>query len=368
MNNEIENVESVETELIARDYVGETTGQKQVVTIEDRAIAWRNGLILSLYSLADEAKSITIKGNANGEKEGAKEVRSMRLRLRSHRLPIQNEAKAMKDIARGIVKKVGEIEDELIGIISTEEKRLEHEEDVYEAEQAQIKRAREDMEKAITAERFIQMQTLGVIPLDYVLCQTATEAIWEEYVDNWTEQKDRADREKERERIRIEAEAEEMRIIAAQKAKEEKEIADAFKAKEDALKAEKEANLAKERAENAKLREAMARIEAENAAKAKELAGIELATRLKAEAEAKEQQLELAHIEHAKAKAEAERIEQEQIERERPDLEILNDWRIEIKNAINSVKSPTFESESIQEAFNLEYRQLQESIPEIYPF
>ena len=60
-----------------------------------------------------------------------------------------------------------------------------------------------------------------------------------------------------------------MRLTAEAKAKEEKAIADAMKAREDAEKAEREALLDAERAENAKLKATIARIEAENLANSK---------------------------------------------------------------------------------------------------
>ena len=212
------------------------------------------------------------------------------------------------------------------------------------------------------------MQALQAFPLDLALCQTATASMWEEYVELWTEQKARADREKERERLRLEAEAEELRLTAEAKAKEEKAIADAMKAREDAEKAEREALLDAERAENAKLKATIARIEAENLAKAQAVADADLAVRIKAETEAVEKRKDLERIAMEQSRSDLIAREKAQAELDRPDIDRLNDWRIEVRAAVEAVTSPTFTSESVQEAFGHEFRALHAAIPEIYPF
>jgi hypothetical protein len=323
-----------------------TVSDRRLSNVEERALAWRNGLVSSLTGLAKEASVITIDGCAKGASEGAKAVRVMRLRLRSHRLPIQAEAKALKDIGRDIVKKVGEIEVELIGIIAGEEKRLEREEDGYEAEKARIKFAAEQVQKEITAQRFIQMQALNVRPLDLGLCQTATEDAWEEYIEAWTEQKARADRELERERIKAETEA---------KAKREEE--EATKAKEQAIQAEREKVLEAERAENARLREDLAKMKADIQAKAQKLADDELAERLKKE-ELDSEAIRIQLIESDRLQA----------IHDAPDLEKLNRWRLAVKTAVESVGIPVFASTHVDEVFKSEYRNLLYAIPEIFPF
>lgn len=319
-------------------------------TLETRAQVWRESLVERLTALADEAKAVTIKGHVGGEKAGAKEVNKMRLRLRSNRLPIQNEAKAMKDLARSTAKKIGEIENELIAIIEGDEKRLQAEEDTYEAEQDRIKRAEQDLKKQITAERFIQMQALDVRPLDFALCESCTEAMWEEHVVIWEEQKARADREKERERLRLEKEA-----------AEAKAAADALKAKEDAERAENDAQLAAEREKNRLMQERLDKIEADAKAKeqAEDKARKDAQARIDAEAKEKREAAE---------KEAREKAEREQMERELPDLEKLNNWRLEIQSAIDSVSKPSFESANVAEVFDSELKLLLSAVPEIYPF
>jgi hypothetical protein len=61
-------------------------------------------------------------------------------------------------------------------------------------------------------------------------------------------------------------------------------------------------------------------------------------------------------------------LDDEKIRRIGPDLEKLNNWRLEIETAIKSVLNPHFEQEDVLEVFVSEFKSLQAAIPEIYPF
>jgi len=320
-----------------------------VAIIESRITNWNAGLVETIKNLANEAKAITITGHVNGEKEGCKVVRETRLRIRSQRLAIQNKAKSFADIGRNITRTAKDMEEQLIKIIEGEEKRLQREEYAYEARQDQIKREVEELQKQITAARWELMQELEVRPLDYNMCQTATEAIWDEYVAVWKENKERADKQKsmEAESKRIADEKE--RIEREAREAEEKRIADEAKAKADTERAETEKELAAERAENSKLKAEMDAIKAKQEAERKAKEDAEREARLESERE---------------AKAQAER---EQAERDRPDLDKLNAWRLEVERAIHSVKDPEFEGEHVYEAFRYEKKALYMAIPEIFP-
>lgn len=367
MNNEITEVESVESEPMA------------LVSMNQRVTAWSAALREKLTALAEQAKLITIAGHVDGEKAGAKAVRGMRLLLRSHRLPIQNEAKAMKDIGRSIVKNVGIAEDELIAIFAEQELRLQAEEDAYEVRQERIEKEKEEKKKRITALRFIQMQELGVSPLDYELCQVATFEAWEFWVIAWTEAQSASDALKKAENDRIEAETEAKRIDDAKNKAEEDAKKAEERAKEEKILAEskliadaaREANKILED-EARSLREKMAKMEADEKERTRIAEEVTQSERdriakekkdaeEKAENEAREDRLELARIMR-------EKTEKEQAERDRPEIERLNNWRMEVRSRIEGIDCPTFDSAHVQDVFDAELSALRSAIPEIYPF
>ena len=294
----------------------ETTETTAITVIEAEVATWEKSLIAELQAMADMAKPVTVAGHTGGEREGAKAVRECRLGLRRVRLDIQSKAKEFADVGRQITKTAKSAEAYLVGIIEPEEKRLDREECAYEETQARIKREAEELQKQITAQRWAQMQALEVTPLDYKLCETATDSMWEEYVEVWERDKRRLDATREAEKAERERKAELERIA---------------KEAEDKQREAERKELEELRAEKAKLLAEQQKEREEALEKAREEARKELRAKLQ------------------------------------PDYDKLNNWRMEAEKAVKSLPILMFNSEDVFQIYESERLVLLRSIPEIQP-
>lgn len=320
-----------------------------VVSIESKVTTWEKGLVAHLTAVAAGAKGLTISGHVEGEKAGYNAVREKRLQLRAARLNIQKESKELVEIVKNARKVVDSTTSKLLLIVEPDEDRLKAMEDEYEAVQERIKREAEEAKQRKESDRWEEMQSLNVRPLDFALCQSASDEQWKEYVIIWTADKKALDEAREAEEAR-EAAAEAERLSERQKKEaSERTAVEAERTKNAEEKALADAQLKAEREENARIKAELEKLRKEKEAKEDEEA------RIIAEKEEKLRRLEI------------EKAEAEQAELDRPDLEKLDNWRMDVRLAIEFIGDPVFSQPHVAAAFAQEKEILIAAIPQIFP-
>lgn len=225
-----------------------------------------------LEVLAKEAKGLTLP-NLH-DKEQYKKIVECRKKLKGARIPIQKEAKELRDIINPFIKQISEREKELIAITDTEEKRLAQLEDLYDQEQERIKKEKAEAEKKRIQERIDKLQQYGRAH-DYLELMAMDD-------DNFNEILEMAKNDFEDEQKRIKEEQEEQERL---KKEEEERLAK--------IKAEQEAERKRLKEAENKQREEREKFEKEKQ---------EFAERQKAEQEKIDAEKQRALEEHSKAR------------------------------------------------------------------
>lgn len=153
-------------------------------------------------ALAESAKGVKVKDL--NDKDGFKEVRAKRIELRKSEIPIENEAKALRDLITPISKHISAKEKELLKITEEQKARLIAEEVWYEDENAKIQALKDAAEKAKIQKRIDGLAAYG-FTVDYILVLGMSDEEFEDKLNN----------------ARIVFEAEQQKI-ATEKAEEER--------------------------------------------------------------------------------------------------------------------------------------------------
>lgn len=284
----------------------------------------------SLIELRD--KYTGLKVNGVEDREGYKAVRAARILLKSERVQIAKDGKALRDSATKFSQCVIAREKELIAIISQTEDELAAEEQRIdeERERLRIQKEREEQEalqKRIDALAKFgyaeDLYTLSIMPEeDFQALLGHAEGEWQKEQERIAVEKAEAERKRKEEEERLQKEREELarqRAYQERIAREQEEREQAFRLeqeakeklqreREEAIRKEQERKEAELRAEREKLEEEKRRIAEEKRleqarAEAAERARIEEQERIKREAEEKELAAQRAEMEAKRQEA-----------------------------------------------------------------
>jgi hypothetical protein len=269
----------------------------------------------TLKALVEPVKGLTIKGLE--DRDGFIQVREARLKLKSKRVEIEKNGRALRDNAIRFQKAVIARQEELVQIIVPEEIRLKQEEDHYEELKEQQRIANEREETQRVQGRINALATYNYA-IDFYEAKIMSDEDFGKLLDHahqeYQKEQDRIAAEKaEQERLRKEEEErlrlerEELERQRQENIKREQELA----AERDRIRKIQEEKEAEMRAEQDRIRKEQ---EDREAALRKEREAIEAEKRKIELEQAKREAAERARIE-AEEKARYE--EQQRIERER---------------------------------------------------
>lgn len=299
----------------------------------------------ALQALAQSAREIDV--TSIDDKEAAKAVHVKRKELKTARVEIQKEGKAMRDLINPITKLISAKEKELVEITQPEELRLEEREAWFQSENERIKAEAEAKEKARIQARIDSLNSFNVA-IDYIEVLSMTDEQFEARLNAAkVEFQNEIDRKAKEEAEAAEAKRIEEERIAAERA--ELEELRRVKANQEAelKRQQEEIEIAKRELEVEKSRiaaEKQAAIDAENKRIQDE------ADRLKREAELEQARKDAAKkaLEEQKAKEEKERIAAEKKAARQPDKEKIKSISI----LIDELKLPEVKSEEAIEIIN----------------
>lgn len=289
-----------------------------------------------LEALAKEAKGLKIASIS--DKEGARIVSEKRKALKSERVEIEKQAKAMRDGLTQINRDISAKEKELIAIIEPTEKDLLAEEKRIEEEKERIRQEEITKENARIQKRIDDLAQFG-FQIDYADVKSMSDETFAKYLDaaKIQHKKDQAEKA-EQERLRLEQEEKER----LEREAEAKRIAEE-KAELERLRKEQEEREAKIRAEQEAMEAEKRKMEAERLAleekKRKEEEDAKRAEELRV---AKEKAAEAARIKAIEDAKEAERVKAEQDRKEREAAErkaARQPDKVKIQKYISDIKS-----------------------------
>lgn len=282
----------------------ETELQKFDVTIE------------ALQELVAPVKDLKINGA--DDREGFIKVREARLMLKNKRVEIERNGKSLREFSVKFQKAVISRENELTGIIESEEQRLKGEETRYEQERERIRLEEERKEAQRVQNRIDALSKLGwaidfyeakIMPdEDFVKLYNTAEEEFNREQQRIAAEKAEAERIRKEEAEQMQREREELERQKAEQRKREQELA-AERKELELQQLEKEAAIKAEQQRQRK------EFEAQQAQLAKERDALEAEKRRIADEEEKKNAAErarLAEIERAK-REEEERIEGERL-------------------------------------------------------
>lgn len=240
------------------------------------------------------------------DKATLKAVHDARIILQKNRTTILKSRLAFTAGLTQAQKDAIQIEKDLIAIISPTELALEEKEKAYEAEQARIKKEKEEAEQANIQKRFDALNEIEAVFIPGEVAKMSDEGFpfFYDMHKKKYEQKLEERRIAEEKRLQEQAEIDRKNAEAQEELRKQKEEQDKIA----------EAN----RIESERIQKENARIAEEQAQKAKELADKEKAIKDKEEEQKRQEEAKKAQdeaIEKAK-KEEAERIENERIQKE----------------------------------------------------
>jgi hypothetical protein len=134
-----------------------------------------------LTALKDKADGLEIKGV--DDKDGIKQVSTLRKELKKARVDIQNEGKAMRDPLTKVSKSISAKENELVDIIEPTEKALKSKEDWVDSEIERIKREEQEKEEKRIQTRIDRLAEYGYA-IDINFLKGIDDDQFEKVVDN----------------------------------------------------------------------------------------------------------------------------------------------------------------------------------------
>jgi hypothetical protein len=191
--------------------------------------------------LAEEAEAIKI--TTYEDKANLKRATELRKKIKSARVKVENEGKAMRDPLTSVTKEISAKQKELTDIVAPGEKSMAQIEDWYEAEEQRLEREAEEKEKARIQARIDRLPAYGY-QIDYNMLISLGDEDFERIVSNA-----KVEFEKE-EAAKVEKERQEQ----AQREQDEKDRAElkALRAKQeeaDKILKEREQEIARKEAE-----------------------------------------------------------------------------------------------------------------------
>lgn len=189
------------------------------------------------------------------DKESLKLVSSFRKEIKSERVAIQKEGKAMRDLITPINKHILSKEKELVDILEPQEQRLQRLEDWAEAELEKEKQAAIEAENARIQNRIDALAEFGY-QIDYTDVKSMSDETFGKYLDGAKAQFEKEQAEKaEAERLRLEQEEKERleREAEAKRLQEERAELEKMRAENEKLKQEQEAKEREMETERARL-------------------------------------------------------------------------------------------------------------------
>ena len=240
------------------------------------------------------------------DKATLKAVHDARIVLQKNRTTITNSRKAFTENLTKAQKDAIQIEKDLIAIISPTEILLDEKEKAYEAEQARIKKEKEEAEQAIIQKRYDALNEIEAVFIPSEVAKMSDEGFpfFLEMHKKKYDQKLEERRLAEEKRIQEQAEIDRKNAEAAEELRKQKE--------------EQEKIAEANRIESERIQKENARIAEEQAQRARELADKEKAIKYKEDEQKRQEETKKAQdeaVEKAR-KEETERIEKERIQKE----------------------------------------------------
>lgn len=278
----------------------------------------------SLQELAKLAESVDIEDIH--DKSGLKVVSEHRKALKSQRVEIQKQGKAMRDLINPISKFIKQKEDELVAIITPQEYRLQSREDWVKSEHDKIAEEQRRLEEERIQKRIDSLAQYG-FQIDYSELKSMSDDVFAQYLEGARLQFEKEQAEKaEAERIKREQEEAERKAREEEQRKLEEERKEIERLRRENEEREAEIKKEKERieAEKRQIEEQKQRekeiAEAEERARQKAIKEKEDAERLRKETEEAEKREQERQLALAPDKEKISRFIEELVQVKKPEL------------------------------------------------